>query len=489
MDAFHREKFPGSFRGKRQEYRNEGAMKMKYRSICIWFCLLVVAGAGCQSQAAPVNGAPGIGDPYFPDLGNGGYDVQNYAISLDVDPAANTLNGSTTIGAIPTARLRSFNLDFHALTIDSVLVDNVPAEFSRDGNELTVRPSRVLEIKIPFSVMIQYHGTPELVTAEAIPLRMGWSHAADGTINVWGEPVAASSWFPNNNHPRDKASYRFEISVPESWVVAATGTLKETKESADKTVFIWEMGQPMASYLASINIDRYELFTQAGPNGVTIRNYFPPEYPASLRGNFDIIPAALSFFSDLFGPYPFEEYGVVISDTTAPCDFGSTALEAQSLSIHCPSSSMASEYVIAHELAHQWFGDSVSLENWKDIWLKEGLATYAGWLWESKNDSATLARIARQERANFSDSGASVAEPPPKNLYSRESYTGGALVFHALRLEVGEDVFFSILKTYAERYRYGVAGTDEFIAIAQRVSDENLQQFFDDWLFSPRLPD
>ena len=462
---------------------------MKHGFLWSWFWVILMVGLSCQPRLEPVSGAPGIGDPYYPGLGNGGYDVQNYTISLEVDPAANTLNGSTTIRATPTARLRSFNLDFHGLTIDSVLVDNIPAEFSRSTGELTINPAKVLEPDIPFSVVISYRGTPGLVTTEAISLRMGWSHASDGTINVWGEPAAASTWFPNNNHPRDKAAYRFEIAVPKPWIVAATGTLEETQENGDKTVFIWEMEQPMASYLASINIDQYELSTQAGPNGMTIRNYFPPEYPSSLRINFSILPAVLDFFDDLFGPYPFKEYGVVISDTTAPCDIGSTALEAQSLSIHCPSSSMASEYVIAHELAHQWFGDSVSLENWKDIWLKEGLATYAGWLWDSKNDPVALQRIARQARANFEDSSTPVAEPAPNNLYSDESYTGGALVFHALRLEVGEEIFFNILRTYTERYRYGNAGTDEFINIAQEGSRQDLKEFFDQWLFSTRLPD
>jgi aminopeptidase N len=150
---------------------------------------------------------------------------------------------------------------------------------------------------------------------------------------------------------------------------------------------------------------------------------------------------------------------------------------------------MASEYVIAHELAHQWFGDSVSLENWKDIWLKEGIATYAGWLWDAKNDLTALSRIAEEARQNFQDSDASVAEPPPNNLYSNESYTGGALVFHALRLHVGDEIFFQILKTYAERYRYGVAGTDEFIAIAEEISDQDLKEFFDQWLFGTRMPE
>jgi aminopeptidase N len=460
----------------------------RHQSLLILFYIILIAEWGCLPKPEPVKGAPGIGDPYYPGLGNGGYDVQNYTISLDVEPITNTLNGSATLYAKSTERLSSFNLDFHALTVDSVLVDNNPAEFSRDGDEMMITPSKPFESNISFSVVIHYHGTPELVTFDAFPIQMGWSHAEDGTINVWGEPVAASTWFPSNNHPRDKATYRFEITVPKPWIVAATGTLQETRENGDKTLFIWEMEQPMASYLASINIDQYEFFTQAGPNGVTIRSYFPPDYPSTDRINFNILPAALDFFDDLFGPYPFREYGVVISDDSPPCETVDTALEGQSLSLHCPSSIMASEYVIVHELAHQWFGDSVSLENWKDIWLKEGLATYSGWLWDSKNEPTALSRIARRAQEIFPDSDASVAEPLPDDLYGNETYTGGALVFHGLHLKVGDEIFIKILKAYAERYRYGNAGIDEFVAIAEEVSGQDLKEFFNLWLFSKRMP-
>ena len=456
----------------------------------IVLCIILFWGWGCQSQTDPaIEGPSGIGDSYYPQMGNGGYDVQSYKITLDVDPLPNTLRGSTTIVANATERLRSFNLDFHALIVDSVLVDNIIAEFSREGDEMKVMPSQPLESDRAFTVVVNYHGTPELIIFDAFPIEMGWAHAQDGTINVWGEPNAASTWFPNNNHPRDKAPYRFEITVPKPWMVAASGSLKETKDNGDKTLYVWEMEQPMASYLASINIDQYELFTQTGPNGMTIRNYFPPDYPASLRIGYNILPGAIDFFDDLFGPYPFDEYGVVISDNTAPCNVVDTALEVQSLSIHCPSEVMASERVIIHELGHQWFGDSISLENWKDIWLKEGLAVYSEWLWESRNDPAALARIAKSHRSGFFDSDASVGEPPPDGLYSIESYTGGALVFEALRLEVGHETFINILKTYAERYRYGIAGTDKFIALAEEVSGRDLDAFFDRWLFSERLPE
>jgi aminopeptidase N len=429
-----------------------------------------------------------MGDPYYPNLGNGGYDVQHYTIALDVDPVANMVKGSTTVTANATESLSSFNLDFHGLTVDSVTVNHADAKYSRSGDELTITPTSILDVDKPFTAQIQYHGTPETVTSGGLS-GMGWSHGESGAINVWGEPDAASAWFPDNNHPRDKATYRFEITVPDPWMVAATGTLKETKENGAKTTFIWEMDQPMATYLASISIDQYNLVSQEGPHGIKIRNYFPKNLDPSYTSQFTILPKMIGFLEGYFGPYPFAEYGVVIAAQDGLCAQTHIALEAQTMSIHCPTESMTSQYTIVHELAHMWFGDSVSLENWKDIWLKEGFATYASWLWEAKGDPAALSRIAEEARNRFADSPASVANPRPDDLYTSESYTGGALVLYALQKEVGDQMFFKILQTYAERYKYGNAGTDEFIAVAEQVSGRDLGSFFDAWLFSPTLPD
>ena len=434
-----------------------------------------------------VKGSPGIGDPYFPQLGNGGYDVQHYTIALNVDPIANTVTGSTTITANATETLSSFNLDFLGLAVDSVTVNEVEATYSRSDSELTITPAVPLETNQPFNAIVQYHGTPETITSGGLS-GMGWSHGESGAINVWGEPDAASTWFPSNNHPRDKATYRFEITVPKPWMVAATGTLKETKENGNKNTYIWEMDEPMATYLASISIDQYDLVTQNGPHEINIRDYFPADYLASDRAQFADLPAMINFLEGLFGPYPFTEYGVVIATDDGLCASHPIALEAQTMSIHCPTASMTSQYTIVHELAHMWFGDSVSLKNWKDVWLKEGFATYASWLWASKDDPGILSEIASQARENFRDSKASIAEPNPQNLYTNESYTGGALVLYALQQEVGDDTFFKILQTYADRYKYGNASTDDFIAVANEVSGKDLKPFFDAWLFSPTLP-
>jgi len=435
-----------------------------------------------------IAGAPGIGDTYYPNMGNGGYDVQDYVIALEIDPLSNEIAGSVTITAVTLEYLEAFNLDFHRLTVDSVSVNDSSATFSRDNDELIIMPATALEADESFTIVVTYHGSPKLFRSDAAPFPMGWSYTDDGSINVFGEPEAAMTWFPNNNHPRDKATYRFEITVPNPWIVAATGVLKDTQTNGDHTTFIWEMNQPMASYLASISVDKFDIVTQTGPNGMTIRNYFPTDLPSEYRTGFKQLANMINFFDDLFGPYPFDEYGVVVADPDGLCAEIDLSLEAQSMSIHCPSKFMTSETVIAHELSHMWFGDSVSLENWQDIWLKEGFATYAEWLWESKNDSNKIARLAREYQQFQFDTEFPVAGPSPDDLYTGESYVGGAMVLQALREEVGKEIFFNILRTYTERYRHGNAGTDEFIAVAEEVSGQDLTFFFEDWVYGDTLP-
>jgi aminopeptidase N len=434
----------------------------------------------------PGIGAPGIGDTYYTTLGNGGYNVETYWLILDIDPLANSLIGSARLQIVALEELITFNLDLVELTVDSVTVNGETAEFSHTGGELTVMPSHSLMAGEVFRVGVEYHGTPGLIRTDAAPFEIGWSHSPVGSINVWGEPAAASSWFPNNNHPRDKATYRFEITVPDPWMVATTGTLRETIQGNGSTTYISEMDEPMATYLASINIDQYDVVTGTAPNGIAIRNYFPKGYPAVERQAYDIIPDVLVFLEELFGPYPFDEYGVVVASQAGICDQTMLALEAQTLSVHCPA--MNARNVIVHEIAHQWYGNSVSIENWQDIWLKEGFAAYAEWLWNSQNDAEALAVAARAYQESSFDTQFPVAQPSPANIYTVKSYYGGALVLQALREEVGETTFFAILRTYAERYRYSHAGTGEFIALAQEVSGQDLKSFFDGWLYQPVLP-
>jgi aminopeptidase N len=437
------------------------------------------------------SGAAGAGDSLYPNLGNGGYDVQHYTLDITVNNVATSdLKGKTTIEARTTQSLSSFNLDFIGFDIKSILVNGQPAEYQRSQQELTIMPSAPLAENESFKVEVQYQGSPGEMDSMAIPIQTGWIPFEGGSF-VLSEPDGAASFYPVNDHPLDKASYTFRVTVPEPFEVGANGVLTETIDNGATTTFIFEARDPMASYLATINIDEFDLETSRSENGIPIRNYYPTGSPEAMRKPFEAQGEMIDYFSGLFGAYPFEVYGSLLIDA----EFGA-ALESQTLSIFSKSMIDAdqpegSQQVVAHELAHQWFGDSVSLADWRDIWLNESFATYGQALWiEQTQGRAALDEwvkrtyaFVRKERKSMSPPG----EPPADRLFNAGVYYWGALGLHALRLEVGDEVFFEILKTYQGRFASGNARTADFIAVAEEVSGKELSAFFDSWLYSEDL--
>jgi aminopeptidase N len=439
-----------------------------------------------NTKAEP--GAPGLGDSLYPHLGNSGYDVQHYTLDLTVhDVTAGELEGLTTIDARATEALSSFNLDFLEYEITSLRVNGQPAEFKYSLHELTIIPSTPLAANESFTVEVHYQGSPEDVRSGASSFQIGWITYEGGSF-VLSEPDGAASFYPVNDHPLDKASYTFRVTVPKPFEVGANGVLTETTDNGKTTTFVFEVRDPMASYLATINIDEFDIETSQSENGVHIRNYFPTGLSQDYRRPFEHQDEMLVYFSDTFGAYPFEVYGGLVIDKK----FGA-ALETQTLSIFSiamldSSGSISSEEVVAHELAHQWFGDSVSLADWVDIWLNESFATYAQVLWleHTQGRQALDERIRQMYRVVLEnrDSMSPPGEPPAEALFNLGVYYWGALCLHALRLEVGDEAFFEILKTYHERYEGGNVRTADFIAVAEEVSGKELSAFFDSWLYS-----
>jgi aminopeptidase N len=441
------------------------------------------------AMIAPAPGAAGAGDPYFEELGNGGYDVEHYTLMLDIDPIANVITATATITARATRSLSAFNLDFVGLTIDSVTVNDISAAHRRGGRELTITPAKPLSLASAFTVVIVYHGSPKpILSVLGRGMEIGWFHSAEGVIHVVSEPDGAASWFPVNDHPRDKATYLFDITVPEPFTVTASGLLQDMIDLDGKVRTVWEMNSPMASYLAAINVGEYDMESIITAGGIPIRYYFPPDFSEARKDGYFRLPEMMGYFSDLFGPYPFQAYGVIIAHPNSDACNVMAAIEIQTLSTHCPSAFAASTRVVAHELAHQWFGDSVSLENWSDIWLKEGLATYAEWLWLRRSEGVegvTALAMAHRQRL---EQDAPIGRPQRNGLYASATYEGAAVVFHALRLYVGEDAFFEILRTYHTRFRGGAASTQDFIALAEEVSGQELDEFFKVWLYADEAP-
>ncbi|MBY8874139.1 M1 family metallopeptidase [Micromonospora sp. PLK6-60] len=431
-------------------------------------------------------GAAGAGDGYYPKYGNGGYDVGGYLLKVRYDPAKDQLSGTATVRATATADLSSFNLDLAGLTVRKVTVDGAPATHARQGNELVITPASGLASGNGFVAEISYGGKPKPLESTTAGSG-GFFHTPDGAIAL-GQPESASTWFPVNDHPSDKATYDFEITVPEGLVAVSNGVPKGKSTSAGWTTWKWSEAAPMASYLSTVVIGKFRVRTgehKGRPvfSAVTTRL---PEGAAD-RSIEQTVRVA-DYLETVFGPYPFDAYGgVVVSD-----DRINFALETQSRPVYSGGFFDRGENteVVAHELAHQWFGDSIALSRWQDIWLNEGLASYGAWLWTEHSGGDTAQRAFDQRYAGVPPEVWRVppGKPGVKDLFSASVYERGAMTVHALRLAVGDAAFFKILKTWTAEKKNENATTDEFVALAERVSGKQLDKLFDAWLYGKKRP-
>ena len=445
----------------------------------------VPAAATAPPVIEGVAGAPGLDDELYAQLGNGGYDVAHYTIVLTVDPENSTISGTTTISATALTDLASFNLDLSGLTVSTVTVNSAGAPFTRDGQELTITPPTVLVNGDPFSVTVAYGGVPAPVTDPGVPFEaVGWLHFDEVGTYVISEPSGAMSWYPNNNHPSDKATYTFRITAPEPYVVAANGLLVGELDVGERRTFVWEASDPMASYLATINVAEFDMVESEGPGGLPMINFFPVESSTRLQRTFAVTNEMIEHFSELIGPYPFESYGAIVMEVP----FGG-ALETQTRSIFGRTATV--DMIIAHELAHQWFGNSISPATWRDIWLNEGFATYFHHLWTEHTKGATVfnATMRGMHGAIRARDLPPPGDPALDELFGPAVYERGAWTLHALRLTLGDEIFFEILRTYYAAHAGGNATTADFIAVAETVSGEDLTAFFQAWLYAKEIPD
>jgi aminopeptidase N len=321
-------------------------------------------------------------------------------------------------------------------------------------------------------------------------VNIGWIRYRTG-IYVASEPSGASTWFPVNDHPLDKATYSFEITVPKPYIVAANGLLKDEIDNGKTVTYLWETTNPMASYLATIAIADFLIYTDEGPNGLPIRHYLQAGVAPFVEDHVARTAEMIEFFSEIFGPYPFEAYGALYVEA----DLGFIALETQTLSLFglrmLQDRPGGPENVVAHELVHQWFGNSVSLARWEDIWLNEGFATYGSFLWaEHLYGREVLEAIMADQYQALRDRSFTPGDPlHDGSLFNSGVYIQGAWALHALRLEVGDEAFFNILRAYSERYRNSNVTTADFIAVAEEISGQQLDELFNAWLYAGGVPE
>ena len=450
--------------------------------------LMLVLGAGpalgtTSSQGRFRPGASGVGDDYFPLAGNGGYNVAHYDLWLDYIPADNQLNAIVRIKARATKNLSSFNLDFRGFDIRTLTVDGRRARYVRDGQELTVFPRQKLDRGERFVVRVSYEGQPQnLVDADGFPY--GWIPTDDGSF-VANEPDGAPTWYPVNDHPTDKASYTFVIRVPKGYTAVANGLLVGRKKFKKSTTFVWDSDDQMASYLSTASIGRFELRKSRLPNGLPNIDAIDVDLLDEDLSALEATPDMLDYFDGVFGRYPFESVGAIVDDADA-----GYALETQTRPIY---SGPPSESTVAHELAHQWVGNYVSPGRWQDIWLNEGFATYSEWLWDEATGGptvdATFDDLYTVDAADSEFWNPPPGDPGPDHLFAGSVYVRGAMTLQVLRRTVGDDAFFEILHDWINKYADSTATTPDFIALAERVSGQQLDALFDAWLYQEGKPD
>ena len=447
-------------------------------------------GAANQPSAAattttPATESAGMGDSLYPLLGNEGYDVLHYDIDLDVDPATNTISALTTITARATQDMSAFNLDLSGLEVHDVTVDGVTAGFSRAGSELTVRPEAALAEGEEFSVSVGYSGSPEPIDDPGAPFGpLGWL-SQDGVIYTLNQPSGAMTWFPSNNHPADKATFELRITVPDSATAAATGLLIDETTAGAHTTTTWRMDDLMATYLAAVYIGDFERIEHGRlrPDGPLLRDYIPGDAPPEVAEALAVTADAVRFLEELLGPYPFDAYGTLV--LPIPIEL---ALENQTLSVH--GRDFLDPFIIAHEAAHQWLGNSVALEDWGDIWLNEGFATYLHLMFEAEHHGADFDAGMQQLHAQLP----SFAGTPPKGitleeLFGPSVYLRGAMTLHALRLHAGDETFFAILRTHYERSAGDSTNTEEFLGIVDEFAGSEAVALVESWLYDEAVPD
>ncbi|MFB7473464.1 M1 family metallopeptidase [Kitasatospora sp. NPDC056184] len=446
---------------------------------------LLLSVPASAAQAGP--GAAGIGDPYYPFAGNGGYDVSHYDIRLKYQPATDELEGTTTILATATQDLTRFNLDF-VLQVKEVLVNGRAASvaISRE-QELEVTPARTIAKGSPITVVVRYADKPGEVERGGYS---AWLRTPDGGVAA-NEPEGAAWWYPSNDHPTDKATFDVSVLVPNGTEVISNGT-RTTSQRPGWTRYNYRQTKPQATYLATLAIGKFDVRQDTTPGGLPVITAYSPDLgvnAGAARASVERTGELTDWLSTVFGAYPFDTVGGYVPNV--PTGY---ALETQGQIFYSPAQFArgANTSVVVHELAHQWYGDSVSVQRWSDIWLNEGFARYAQWLWSEHENEGTA-----QELADFfydyypaADAFWSIkpGDPGADHQFSGAVYDRGAIALQALRNTVGDGTFFKILKGWAAEHKFGNATVQQFQAYAEQIAGRPLASLFNTWLFTVGRP-
>jgi aminopeptidase N len=424
-------------------------------------------------------------DPYLPGHGDPSWGADHYDLDLTYDVDLNRLSGRATIRGRAVEDLDRIVLDLAHLEVSKVTLNGrPPAKYAQREHRLVARTHEPLAADDVFTLVVTYAGRPRPLI-DSHQGDAGWEELSDGVI-VAGQPHGAPTWFPCNDRPDDKASYSITVTTGADYTVVANGVLSQRTRRASKVTWTHEQHEPMSTYLATVQIGRYDAREQGA--SVPIRLVVPSDAGDGVEAAFGRQAQMMAVFEELFGPYPFPEYTVVVTS-----DDLEIPLESQGLSTFGRNFLTADwDHVrlVAHELAHQWFGNSVTLRYWRDIWLHEGFACYAEWIWSeaSGSDSADIWARRHHRRLAELDQDLLLSDPGPELMFDDRLYKRGALTLHALRLTVGDDAFFQLLRSWVADNGGGSVTTADFVAWVTARTQVDLGELFHAWLMSEALP-
>lgn len=444
---------------------------------------LAIVGLVALLGAAQAVAAKPAGEPFFPAAGNAGYDALHYEVRLTYKPQGGRIKAATEIEAVATEPLKSFSFDFFGPEVSEVKVGFEGARFRRKPGKLIVSAPQEIAKGERFTTLVRYSGLPPKVT-DPDGSQEGWFRTDDGVIAV-GEPQGTAAWIPCDNVPSDKATFGFQITLPDGLKAVANGRRRRSVNRGASVQMNWVERAPMSTYLAVLNIGRGRI-VQGRAGGLPTWTLIDPRLERASFGPLASLPEVIHFEAGVFGAYPFDSAGSLV-DYAPSLGY---ALESQSRPIYAYVPDVTT---IVHETAHQWFGDSVGLERWPQIWLNEGFATWAQWYYAERHGGRSAQAIfERLDRVPASDER--FWNPPPgrlgsaRDLFDPTTYVRGAMALQALRQEIGTKPMLHLLRRWTSEHRYGNATIGQFTDLAEEVSGRNLEPLFRRWLYQRGKP-
>ena len=416
-----------------------------------------------------------------------GFDVTKYELWIKINDSNQTITGKVKSTLTAQQNLTSIAYNLESLIVDSVFVDNLPVAFSYQNGQISI-PHSYIQGQV-YQTVVVYHGHPVL-TSDGYSNGMTFANSQVFTVS---DPNAARFWWPCYDHPWDKAIVDLHVTIRNDWLAACNGLRASIVDNNDGTkTHNWLGSNPMATYLVSIAAANYMEINQS-LDQIPIQNFvFPYQYNNALV-DFTNLPLMIQTFQNTYGQYPFEKYGNAIANIST-----FSAMEHQTmttLGTNNITGNHSGEMTIAHELAHQWYGDCLTPMTYKDVWLSESFATYSEAVYaQAIGGYQTFCNYVLQSFQNYYKSWEASAGPQiiydPEYLayYNPPSYEKGACVLHMLRLQLGNDAFFQLMRTYFTNFHNQCVDTEDFINLAEQISGQNLEQFFRQWIYNAGTP-